>query len=710
MLTQMKKYFLLLLVGLFSASMSFGAAAEKPWSSLWLAYEPLPESQQQDYAAVVKSVYCPGDAPVVQNAQKELQTAVEGLLGRKTAASLAADGTIVLGTVDDLKGMIPKNVAQKAKDLKDEGFVIVSAAIKGKQCTVIISKSDTGVLYGVFHFIRLMQSRQPIDALNIAEEPTVDLRMLNHWDRIDGHIERGYAGRSLWKWDELPGTVDPRYEDYARFCASVGINATAINNVNADSEILTDEYLQKVNVLADVFRAWGVKLYLSANFAAPIKPSLGQGRKQGCGNLETADPLDPAVQAWWTAKVAEIYTLIPDFGGFVVKANSEGMAGPRTYDRSHVEGANMFADILKPHGGIVLWRAFVYGKGTDRAKDAYNEFQGFDGQFRDNAFLQVKNGPIDFQPREPFSPLFGAMPQTDLALELQITKEYMGHSTTMAFLAPSWSEVLLSDTYVKGEGSTVAKVIDGSLFNRPKNCIAGVANTGDRPDWCGNIFNQANWYAFGRLAWNHQLNPEQIASEWVAMTFNCDAATAATIQQMMLGSYEATVDYTMPLGLMHMFQRGSHYGPGPGSWKRYLKPTEKGLGVNRSKTGSNYAGQYHPKLQEVFNDMDTIPLEYIMWFHQVPWHYKLSSGRTLWEELSFRYDRGVAYVDRMAETWKTLEGKVDPEAHKAIMAKLQKEQDYARLWRKTCLEYFAQFNDQCDYPIKAQSNSATDKK
>ncbi|QBG48074.1 alpha-glucuronidase [Verrucomicrobia bacterium S94] len=682
------KKMLSVLLGLLAVSGAVPAIAD--YSRLWLSYDRLPETVAKKY--VIAAISGSDASAVLINARNELLSAVAGLTGhRPPVQKMMVDGAVVLGTFGELKGLLSSTVAEKVSVLNGEGFLLQTTDIKDKKVTLIVSKTDVGVLYGVFHFIRLMQTQRSIDSLSIIEEPKIDLRMLNHWDNLDRSVERGYAGRSLWKFEELPENKDPRYTDYARYCASLGLNGAAINNVNADATILTDENLKKIKVLADVFREWGITLYLSANFSAPVKPSLGRHgiRGTGIGDLDTADPQDPIVQDWWKKKVADIYELIPDFGGFVVKANSEGMLGPKTYGRSHVDGANMFADVLKPYGGIILWRAFVYGGSNDRTKDAYREFKPLDGMFRENVFLQVKNGPIDFQPCEPFSPLFGAVPKTQLALELQITKEYLGQSTTLTYLGPMWRDVLDADIYGHGE-SVLADVVDGTL-GQERTCMAGVANTGDGYDWCGNVFNQANWYAFGRLAWNPRLTSEEIADEWISMTFNCDAETRKTINQMMQGSYDANVDYSMPLGLTHIFEKGSHYGPGPAAWPMYHHADKKAVGIDRTKRGTDYAGQYSPDLQVQFNDIDQTPLKYLLWFHRVEWDTELSSGRTLWEELNNRYNRGVSYVDQMVETWKTLEGKVDPEIHASVLGKLKEEQKYARHWRRTCLDYFSRF-------------------
>ena len=663
-------------------------------SPLWLNYQPLAPDLRKEWSAVVRQVLCPGSSELLRNASDELIAASAKLTNQKVAVtkSINEDGTVLLGTHGQLRDMLPLTLVEKAGALKNGGFLIDSAILQGKKCTVILGKDEPGVLYGTFHFLRLMQTGKPVSSLALSDEPAIELRMLNHWDNMNGSIERGYGGKSLWKWDELPGKVSRQCHEYARFCASIGINGVVLNNVNADPKILRHDYLTKIAALADVFRTWGISTYVSVNFASPLHPKGAPGKPRGwrgVGNLDTADPADPAVRAWWTNKAAEIHALIPDFGGFLVKADSEGMPGPLYYKRSHVDGANMLADALAPIGGTLIWRAFVYGTSGDRAMDAYHAFKTHDGKFRDNVFLQVKNGPLDFQPREPFTPLFGAMPNTDLALELQIAKDYLGHATTLAYLGPMWTEVLGSDTHAKGRGSTIAKVIDGSLYGRKKSCIAGVANTGDGAEWCGSIFNQANWHAFGRLAWNPRLGAEEIADEWIKMTFQCDAQTRITIQKMMMGSHDAYVDYSMPMGLNMLCAYHGHYAPSPETRLSFHKADATGLGFDRTKQGSNYVDQYHPELQAIFNDPEKTPLEYLLWFHHVPWGAKLSTGRTLWEELVFRYNRGVKSVDHMSETWQTLEGKVPPESHAPVMKKLLEEKEFARQWRDTCIRYFS---------------------
>jgi alpha-glucuronidase len=574
-----------------------------------------------------------------------------------------------------------------------EGYLIRTLNHEGHHITVIAANSEIGVLYGAFHFLRLIQTQQSIDTLNISEAPHVQLRMLNHWDNLDRSVERGYAGQSIWDWHKLPDYLDPRYTDYARACASLGINGTVPTNVNASPIGLTEPYLKKYAALADVLRPYGVRVYLTARFSAPIE----------IGGLKTADPLDPAVKAWWAAKVDEIYALVPDFGGFVVKANSEGQPGPQDYHRTHAEGANMLADVMAPHGGVILWRAFVYSQDQpqDRAKQAYSEFVPLDGKFRDNVVLQVKNGPIDFQPREPFHPLFGAMPHTPLMLEVQITKEYLGFATHLVYLGPLFEETLRSDTFAHGQGSTVAKVIDGSLFHHRLSGMAGVANTGSDRNWSGSQFDQANWYVFGRLAWNPSLSSRDIAEEWAKMTFTNERALVEPVVNMMMGSREAAVNYMTPLGLHHQMARTSHYGPGPwvtggprADWtSTYFNRAEaRGIGFDRTATGSDALSQYARPVAAGFADLKRVPDEYLLWFHHVPWDYKMRSGRTLWDELVMHYSAGVQTVSDMRKTWDGLQRFVDPERYDETKAFLAIQEKEAKWWRDASIAYFETFS------------------
>ena len=521
--------------------------------------------------------------------------------------------------------------------------------------------------------------------------PAYQYRILDHWDNLDDSVERGYAGPSIWEWtsEELPSA---RIAEYGRLNQKIGINGTVLNNVNASPAILDSAHLQRCAQIADILRPYGMRVYLSVNFASP----------SALGGLPTADPLDPAVAAWWKDKVAQIYSLIPDFGGFLVKASSEGQPGPQDFGRTHVDGANMLADALAPYHGIVMWRAFVYSPDSDdRARQAYDEFVPLDGQFRDNVSIQVKNGPVDFQPREPFSPLFGALPHSSVTPELQITMEYLGQASSLVFLAPMWEECLKSDTYARGKGSTVAAVSAASKVS----AIAGVANIGRNPDWCGNIFNQANWYAFGRLAWDPGLSSAQIAEEWLRITFpkprlmsqsRFDRGFIAPMKEIMLASREACVDYMMPLGLHHLFAGDHHFGPEPWcyreGWRKdwlpsyYHKASPDGIGFDRTReTGSGAVDQYHEPLASIYNSLEACPEELLLWFHHVGWDHCLSSGRTLWEELCLHYDRGVRQVRHFRDVWKGMRPYVTASRYHEVLELLDRNARDAAWWRDACL-------------------------
>ncbi|NDV81576.1 alpha-glucuronidase [Bacteroides sp. 51] len=558
----------------------------------------------------------------------------------------------------------------------------------------IQSAGEQGLLYAAYHLLRIQETGKANGEILVEESPAYDIRILNHWDNLNRTVERGYAGYSLWQWDELPAVLSPRYEAYARANASIGINATVLNNVNASPQILSATYLPKVKALADIFRPYGIKVYLSVNFASPAV----------LGGLPDSDPLRPEVQQWWKDKAREIYKLIPDFGGFLVKANSEGEPGPHDYGRTHVDGANMLADALKPYNGIVMWRAFVYNpSGDDRAKQAYLEFMPFDGQFRDNIIIQVKNGPVDFQPREPFTPLFGAMQKTPVMAELQITQEYLGFSNHLAFLAPMWEEFLHSDTYGQGAGSTVAAATDGSLFTQKLTAISGVANIGEDTNWCGHHFAQANWYAFGRLAWNNTLSSAQIADEWLRTTFTSEPEFLTPVKRMMLDSHQAVVDYMMPLGLHHIFAENHHYGPQPWfdkasrpDWTStyYHKASGSGIGFDRTASGSNAVAQYFSPLREIYSNPATCPDKYLLWFHHLPWNYRMKNNRTLWDDLCYSYDRGVKAVRNFQQVWDEAERYVDAQRFTEVQSKLKIQARDAVWWRDACLLYFQTFSAQ----------------
>lgn len=686
-----------LIAGLALAILFFAGTTAKAEDGyrLWLRYDPLPKAMSDAYRARVTAINVSGKSATLDAIRTELIDGCAGLFGSPVpiADAIDRDGAVIVGTPQSSPLVARLKWERELAELGPEGFRIRSVKLGGHTVTVIASSGEPGALYGAFHFLRLMQTRQPLNHLDVSQKPRLQRRILDHWDNLDGSIERGYGGQSLWNWKALPETIDPRLRDYARANASVGINGSVLNNVNANAQFLTAEYLRKVAAIADVFRAYGVRVYLSARFSAPIE----------LGGLKTADPLDPDVLAWWKKKADEIYTLIPDFGGFVVKANSEGQPGPRTYNRNHVDGANMLATALAPHQGIVMWRAFVYDMKPDydRAGAAYDNLQPFDGRFAPNVLLQVKNGPIDFQPREPFHPLFGGMPKTQLMPEFQLTQEYLGFSNHLVFLAAMWREVLDSDTYAKGAGSTVTKVADGSLYHQRLTGLAGVANTGSDRNWTGHIMTQSNWYGFGRLAWNPDLASQQIADEWIRMTLTNDAKAVAIITRIMLESHEALVDYMTPLGLHHIMWGGHHYGPAPwwdtekrDDWNPvyYHRADARGLGFDRTPTGSNSVSQYHRAVRDQFASLSTCPEKYLLWFHHVPWDYPMRSGRTMWDELALHYQRGVDWMRATRKAWDALAGVIDSERHRAVAKKLAIQERDAIYWRDACLLYFQTFS------------------
>ncbi len=651
---------------------------------LWLKYDLLPDAvKRQAYAESAGFIAVAGTGPVLKTAAEELQAGLQGLLGKKVP--------IVDGTGPGPGGIVLTLAAAPdagGQTLHQEGYRIARAGGN----LVVTGRTEAGVLYGSFALLRLVQRLEPVGSVAVTSNPRVQHRMLNHWDNVDGSIERGYAGGSLWKWYELPERIDPRYRDYARANASLGINGTVVNNVNASARFLTAEYLQKVAALAGVFRPYGIKVYLSVYFAAP----------KTLGGLPTSDPLDPQVRAWWTDKVKEIYRMVPDFGGFLVKANSEGEPGPQDYGRTHADGANMLAEAVKPYQGLVIWRAFVYKADpkADRFKAAHEEFTPLDGQFSPNVIVQVKNGPIDFQPREPFSPLFGNMPKTPLGVEFQLTQEYLGFATHLVYEAPLFKECLESDTYVKGKGSTVAKVVDGTLHGYPVTAVAGVANTGSDRNWTGHPLAQANWYAFGRLAWDHTLSAEAVAREWVALTLTREPRAADRIVNLMLRSWDIYVGYNAPMGLSRPWT-GVHYAPEP--WQNrssrpdwtavyYHRADSAGVGFDRTATGSRALEQYRPEVQRQWQNPETCPLPYLLWFHHVPWGKKLSTGRPLWDELCTRFYAGADSVRWMQGEWSGVKGAVDPETHEHVAARLATQAREALWWRDAWVLYLQSFS------------------
>ena len=656
---------------------------------LWLRYHPMEASAIAQYTPSATVVVANGGSETIRAAADELTRGLGGLLGKPVTTGAMQDGAVVLGTPSTSSLVKGLNLSK----LNDEGYLIKTTTADGHKVTVIAGKTDAGVLYGAFAFLKLIQTRQSIASLDLSSSPRLKVRIMDHWDNLNGTIARGYAGFSIWDWQKMPDWMDPRYTDYARAEASIGVNGVNVNNVGAQPEILTATYIRRLAALAAVFRPYHIRIYVSARFSAPIE----------VGGLKTADPLDPAVAKWWKDKADEIYAAIPDFGGFLVKANSEGQPGPQDYHRTQADGANVMADALKRHGGIVMWRAFIYSaeNAQDRAMQAYSELHPLDGKFRDNVIVQAKNGAIDFQPREPFHPLFGAMPHTGMFLEVQITKEYLGLATSLAYLAPLYEEVLHADTMAKGPGSTVERVIDGSLFGNTLTGMAGVSNIGTDRDWSGSTFNQANWYAFGRLAWDPGASSRAIAEDWVKMTFTADPKFVEPVVDMMMASREAVVNYMTPLGLAHLMATGHHYGPGP--WVDDLKRPEwnpvyyhhaaaNGIGIARPPPGSNATSQYAPPIAAQFNDLSRIPEKFLLWFHHVPWTYRMKSGRTLWDELVIHWDAGVATTAKAQETWAAMKPFVDAERYAKTAAYLKIEHQEAQWWRDAMVAYFSTFS------------------
>ena len=650
---------------------------------LWMNYKPLPESGLKQSAIRYGShISLPGSR-YDEVIREELERALKALL------------TVTPIFVQDNAVGIQMSFC-KDKGLGEEGYIIRS----GKKRITLQAYSDAGFLYGTFHLIRLIQCGYPLEQLNIKEIPALEFRMINHWVGLGGTVERGYAGKGLWAWDDLPKKIEPRYTDYARAEASIGINAVILNNVNADPRILGHDYLEKVAALADIFRKYHIKVYLAPNFAAPVKPSTTKdvGKQWGgvgIGHLDTADPLNPEVQKWWMDKVNEIYSLIPDFGGFLVKANSEGMAGPQDYHRSHVDGANMLARALKPHGGIVLWRTFVYNPeiDKDRMKRSYKEFQPLDGQFDENVVLQTKNGTLDFQPSEPAQPLFGAMHHTPLFPELQITQEYLGRSVSLVYLLPMWRKTFLDfDTYCNGKGSTVSNIIAGKTFPSRMLGMAGVGNIGRSRNWTAHHFAQANWYAFGRLAWNPEESTESITSDWIKSTWNCDEATLEVIRQMMMPTWESFVCAHAPYSLGFTVKREDHYTAGfEQRANKEWHVSKESIGTDRTTKGTNYVSQYFKYNKDIFNSLSQCPELYLLCFHNVPWSHKMKSGKSLREEFKSNLKRGIEQVDVNIGLWKSIRNKIDPVRYEEVLESLYKEQRDTKVFYQAALNFFSQY-------------------
>lgn len=663
----------------------------------WLMYDAVEDSALlKEYQRYCGKLAVAGKGALVESAVQELQLGLQGMLGQAPKLTNDFSAGLVLGTVDELsrQGLSLNEAAYQ--QMSDEGFFITS----NKTQLVISAKTDRGVLYGAFHLLRLMQLEQGVADLKISENPAIKLRLLNHWDNPGtvparrSSVERGYAGDSIFKWDNLE-QHEQRYIDYARMLASTGINGSVINNVNTAKKglegwkLLTPEYLPKLTYLADIFRRYGVTLYISVNFFSP----------KLVGGMDDANPSSAAVQQWWNDKSSEIYRAIPDFGGYLVKADSEGEPGPMKYGLTHADGANMLARAVKPHGGIVMWRAFVYGHkkaNPDRAAQPYDLFKPLDGDFDDNAIVQIKNGPHDFQVREPVSTLFSAMPKTNQILELQITQEYTGHERHICYLVPQWKEVLDFDTHAKGKGTEVKKVISGEAFQYKHSGIAGVSNIGDDMNWTGHLLAQANFYGYGRLAWNPELSSEQIAQEWAHQAFGSNQKVLKVVGDILNTSWRAYEDYTMPLGIGFMSNGcpdndESHFRPDPRKRVKYHRANKTGLGYDRttSKKGhSHYAGQYHPPVYEMYRNVETCPEDLLLFFHHLPYTHQLKSGKTVIQHVYDTHHEGVQQVEGYLSEWNSLEGLIDQERFEHVSEMISGQIGYAEEWRDVMNAYF----------------------
>ena len=671
---------------------------------LWLDYQPIENSTLKvEVGELMNSIYLFEQGPTFQIIQNEFALASEKMLGASIDfnKSNREKSFLWIGTREQILPFLSASLESEIKNLGEEAYWMGMIETDGAKHFTIVGNQPVGTLYGVFNFLQNIQKGTFDKNTLVTDYPKVKIRMLNHWDNLDRTVERGYAGFSIWDWHKLPGYIDPKYKDYARANASLGINAVSLTNVNANALVLTTDFMKKVKVLADLFRPYGIKVYLTARFSAPME----------IGELQTADPLDPEVQSFWQQKTDEIYSFIPDFGGYLVKANSEGQPGPHEFGRDHAQGANMLAEALAPHGGLLIWRAFVYSHEVDedRHKQANLEFIPLDGKFRDNVILQVKNGAIDFQPREPFHPLFGAMKETQVGMEFQITQEYLGQATQLVFLAPMWEEVLKSKTFRPTSNSTVSEIIQTPVSPRQVTLMAGVSNIGNERNWTGHLFAQANWFAFGKQAWNPGINSDQISEDWIKLTFGENRELVSKINQIMLPSHEAAVNYMTPLGLHHIMGRGHHYGPGPwvtggrADWTSlyYHRADSLGIGFDRTRAGSKALSQYAPEIANSWSDISQIPEKYLLWFHHVPWDFKMNSGKTLWQEIALHYNQGVKSVAEMQNIWGSLENDIDAERWDHVNQLLAVQRTEAEWWRNACLLYFQTFSRR-PFPVEIE--------
>jgi len=685
------KYLQSIILILFSLFWGYQNTYAENGYKFWLRYEPIEDTiRLNEYIYLCKNIVVIENDEISKTAENELSLALSSMLGFHPALSdkIENSESVILTTLDNLRNTISKDFLLSVEINHPEGFFIGTVAIDNTPHIVIAGKTNKAILYGVFNFLRLLQTNQPIGDLHIINEPANNLRMVNHWDNPSGTIERGYAGRSIFHWGELPAT-DRRYEDYARMLASMGINGTVLNNVNTAKnnltgwKLLTTPYIKKMKSLASLLRSYGVKVYLSVSFFSPII----------IDKLSSADPLNPEVIKWWNEKVTEIYSEIPDFGGFLIKADSEGEPGPMKYGRTQADGANMLAGALKPHGGVLIWRTFVYGHhDMDRAMQAYSIFKPDDGEFVDNVILQIKNGPIDFQVREPVSPLFGAMPKTNQMMEFQITQEYTGHSTHLCYLVPQWKNILNFDTWVDGEGSTIAKIISGQLFNQEFTGITGVINIGSDSNWTGHHLAQANTYGFGRLAWNPGLSAEKVTEEWVRMTFSNDEFVVNVISNILLNSWYTYEDYTSPLGVgMLSNKKGdvTHFYPAPEVRENVHHADKFGVGFDRtSSSGSGFTKQYSDHVYKQYENLSTCPDELLLFFHHVPYEYQLTSGKTVIQHIYDSHFNGVDQVKSMKNDWQSLKGKIDNERFEHVLKKFDEQIVQACIWRDKINKYF----------------------
>ncbi|KRF42923.1 alpha-glucuronidase family glycosyl hydrolase [Paenibacillus sp. Soil787] len=661
----------------------------------WLRNAPINDDKRiEEYRGWARELVVPGPlSEVLQTAVAELMDGLDAMLGVRPLRSTASNGSacILIGVRGQLQDL---DAELSWQDGSEDGYAIRNVSMDGQSRLVVAGHSAKGALYAVFHLLRLMQCGESLADLAITETPSNGLRMLNQWDNMDGSIERGYAGKSIFYQNNEIVRDMSRIRDYARLLASVGINAISINNVNVhsvESLLITDKLLSDVARVAGVFRRYGISTFLSINYASPMQ----------LGGLTSADPLDESVRQWWKEKAEEIYRDIPDFGGFLVKADSEGRPGPFTYGRDHADGANMLAEVLQPFGGMVIWRCFVYNcqqdwrdSKTDRARAAFDHFTPLDGKFRDNVILQIKNGPMDFQVREPLSPLLGALSATNQVLELQITQEYTGQQRHLCYLIPQWKEVLDFDTFAHGSGSTVAQVASGQLFGRRLGGIAAVSNIGDNPNWTGHMLAQANLYGFGRLAWNPQLSAEQITLEWIYMTFGSDPDVVRIVSKMLLDSWRIYENYTAPLGVGWMVNPGHHYGPNVDGyeysrWGTYHFADCHGIGVDRTiKSGTGYTSQYFAPRSEWYESREFCPDELLLFFHHVPYTHKLKTGKTVIQHIYDTHFDGVLQAEELAQIWSSIEGKIDPERFEDVRSRLREQAAHSKEWRDQINSYF----------------------